>query len=264
MDTMKTFLKTLLAGSVLAAAGAASAATINIGVSYDPNAEANFLAELSGPIVQENFDGWVTQGSGPASMGGSQTQQEQGSWVDSSSSFTTNVGTFTLIENGHVNYDWLDAGDGNNLKIESAQTGESGREELSNYQGDFWLDSNDAKKVTWDFNSGGVVGKQFDAFGFFIADAADVSATLTLHFANGSSSDAYAIPYEQPNGQVGYLTVKSSESIVGGTLTFDNSAYNDGWGIDDITVGTLPEPGTLLLMGLGLIGLGAARRRAAK
>lgn len=269
---MKIFTKTLLAGGVLLAASAAQAATIDIGISYDPNAEADYISLLKPGYVQENFDSLGIQGTGPSnSYGGTHLENQQLSWEDSNPMFNTNVGTFTLVGNGHEPVNGLDANDGDNLKIESAYdrdaltgTGEFGREELATYDGDFWLDSNDATEVTWDFNSGGVVGKVYDTFGFYVADPADIAAQLTLHFDDGTYSESFTIPFGQSNGNVGYVTVKSDMNIVGGTLTFDNSASNDGWGIDDVTVGRLPEPGTLLLMGLGLLGLGAARRRAAK
>ncbi|WP_347330120.1 PEP-CTERM sorting domain-containing protein [Marinimicrobium locisalis] len=263
---MKTFTKSLLAGGIMLAAGAANAANINIGISYDPSAESNFQALLKSPYVTEDFDNLGVQGTGAASYGGGGQAGQQLSWVDSKPTFDTNVGTFTLVQAGQVyTHADLAADDGDNLKIESAATGEFSREPLSSDgPDDFWLDSNDAKEVTWDFDSGDVVGTNYDAFGFYLADPADVAAQLTLHFTDGTSSDALTIPFEQVNGSVGYVTVKSDMSIIGGTLTFDNSASNDGWGIDDVTVGKLPEPGTLLLMGLGLLGLGAARRRTAK
>lgn len=269
---MQFLKKSLLAGSVLLAASVSQAANISIGISYDPSAEADYKALLKSGYVQENFDNLDPQGSGSAYYsGGSHLENQQRSWENSSPSFSTDVGTFSLIQGGHKSVNGLDSNDGANLKIESAYnrntktgTGEFGREALSTYEGDFWLDSNDAREVTWDFNSGAVAGRVFDSFGFYIADPADVAAQLTLKFSDGSYSDAYVIPFQQSNSNVGYVTVKSDANIVGGTLTFDNSANNDGWGIDDVTVGRLPEPGTLLLMGLGLLGLGAARRRAVK
>ncbi|NRR30725.1 PEP-CTERM sorting domain-containing protein [Oxalobacteraceae bacterium] len=36
------------------------------------------------------------------------------------------------------------------------------------------------------------------------------------------------------------------------------------FGIDNLNVSAVPEPATYLMMGLGLAGLGLARRRAAK
>jgi len=273
---MKLLAKTLLAGGGLALASTASAASINLSISFDPNAEANFKDLLKPGYVAEDFDSLPQQGSGPQSFnGGSASQNDQASWVDSNPTFNTNVGTFTLEEAGQVfaTSGGFDDGDGNelvsetdgdNLKIESEDTGEFGREALSDYQGDFWLDSNDAKQVNWKFDSGAVYGKSFNAFGFYIADPADIQAQLKLKFENGTESDAFTIPFGQDNANVGFVSVTSDVGVSGGTLYFNNSEPNDGWGIDDVTVGRLPEPGTLLLMGLGLLGLGAARRRAAK
>ncbi len=261
---MKTFAKSLLAGSVLLAAGAVNAANIDISISYDPNAEADFQAMLAG-WVAEDFNNLGVQGTGSQYDASGGQAGQQLSWEDSSSVFSTKVGTFSLVEAGQTyTHNDLAADDGDNLKIESTNTGEFSRQVLANDGAeDFWLDSNDAREVTWNLTSASLVGKNYDAFGFYIADPADIAASLTLTFVDGSSSSA-TIPFEQLNGSLAYVTVKSDMTIVGGTMTFDNSASNDGWGIDDVTVGKLPEPGTLVLMGLGLLGLGAARRRAAK
>ena len=255
---MNTLLRSLIAGSALVAASASQAGIV---ISFDSNAsaaEAAFVASVAPGAVVENFDGL---GTNPQYVNtGSLTHKEQWSWENHASSFVTNVGTFKLVTPGQGPV----TGDNINhkeLNIESANTGEFGRESLSTYDGDLWLDSNDAKDVTWTF--GAPLSGDFNAFGFYIADATDRGATLTLKFKDGSAATtSITIPAFQSNGNLGYVTIKSTDSIVGGVLSFKNSTGADGWGIDDITVGYVPEPGALMLMGLGLLGLGAARRRS--
>ncbi len=252
---MKTFLKTLLASSVLVAAGAAHAANINVSINSDAGAaEAAFLGSLLSGTATETFDDEATNGN--AVIDASLDQQHQ--WRDRASSYSTDVGTFTLTSAGQS----LSNPHNDELMIEGRMTGEFGRQILED--GDYWLDSNDAREVVWTL--GAPLSGSFNAFGFQLADASDISANLTLSFSDGSSSNWDMINYSQPNGNLKYVTVTSDQDILGGTLTFSNSTSNDGWGVDNITVGTVnvPEPGSLLLMGLGMLGLGAARRRTAK
>jgi len=226
---MKAFTKTLLATGLLTAASA-QAATVSLTVYDDAEAgSTSFNSSLFKTVAYEDFNGLGDTQVLDHNMDG--IAEDQDSWENKSSSFSTNVGTFTLNEAGQFGDNYFRE----ELMIESTETGEFGRQALANdYEAEevakaenFWLDSNDAEKVTWEFGDQVYPeGESFNAIGFFLADAVDQGATLTL--------------------------------------IFQNSTGSDGWGVDNIKLGRLPEPGTLLLMGLGLLGLGAARRRAAK
>lgn len=245
---MKFLAKTCLVGG-FTVAFAAHAAAIDISVHDDAaTARANYESRVEDQSITEDFNdlaGTRVTGDGPHE-----------SWEGSSNSYNTDVGTFTLTDpgqpaSGNENI--------NELMIESNATGEFGRSVLAD--DDLWMDSNDAEEVVWDLGGSLSGAGPFDSFGFQLADAADVSADLTLNFADGEGMASTTIPFELSNGNLRYVTLKSDRNIVGGQLTFNNSTLDDGWGIDNVTVGKLPEPGALLLMGLGLLGLGAARRR---
>lgn len=247
---MKLFVKSLLAGgALLAAASTTQAAVININVFDDAaTAEAHFLSTLHSHVT-EDFDNLPLHGFSQTGNSNSQLN-----WVDTATSFTTSVGEFVLVTPGDT--DPLDAERSTELKIENSSTGEEGREVASKN----WLDSNDARVVEWNISIGGA---PFNALGFYLADANDQGARLLLKLTDGSEVDAtYQLTSALPNGSIKYVTLTSDVSISSATLIFDTgNKGRDGWGVDNVTVGTVPEPGTLLLLGLGLLGLGAARRR---
>ena len=253
---MKSFIKTLLAGgTLLAAASASQAAVININVFDDAAAaEALFLDKLQSHVT-EDFENWQVVGFSSLNEAGQPKKNHQLLWVDTATTFTTKVGNFTLVKPGGT--DKYDHERSTELKIENASTGEDGREKVASGN---WLDSNDAKKVQWDISIG---GSPFNAIGFYLADANDQGARLILKLTDGKEVDAtYQLTTALPDGNIKYITLTSDGSIASATLIFDNGyAARDGWGLDNVTVGKVPEPGTLLLLGLGLLGLGAARRR---
>ncbi len=276
---MKTIVKSALLASAIFAT-TASAATISVKVSdlafTGPNldsaatyanavaAETAFVASLNAGSVNEDFESaaFLVNSQSVVVAGNLQQTQNQ-SWAGSNASFSTNVGTFELITEGQGSSALNDLSNAANdkLMIENSSTGEFGRSAAESKG--HWLDSNDAQKVVW--NLGAPLSSAFNAFGFYLSDSADVAGKLTLTFADQNTIDfdlETLWSNSKTNGNVRYVTVISDSSILNGKVTFDVSAKNDGWGIDNITVGTVPEPGSILLMGLGLLGLGAARRRA--
>lgn len=252
----KTTAIALLVGSTATSQAAILTSFVQNANSSDTaaqDAEAAFLASLHRGAVTESFDdfGDVT----PVVTGSQQT-----SWVQTAPSFSTAVGAFTNLMSGAGG----DPEKPHNLMIESRETGEFGREVLASSSTDLWLDSNDARIVAWDFSG---FDDRFDAFGFYIADAVDQGAELTLHFAGGSTDTVLLDPFTplsgEPNGNLGYFSVRTEFSLLGASLSFLNSMDRDGWGIDDVTVGRVPEPGALGLLGLALAGFGGLRRRRA-
>jgi hypothetical protein len=248
-----------LAGALLAsmlAVSSANAALINIqvttGATQAAAAEANFLGLANPGYITETFNLWDMSGF-------TDTGVQQSSWVATSSFFNTAAGTFTVLQgavadNGEVNPD--------KLMIESIQTGEFGRD-TTKAAGDFWLDSNDVEQMTWDLGS---VNASFDSLGFYMVDANDNGAQLILRFSDGTTSNI-VIPTGASNGAVAYIRLISNVSIKFATILFDNNGNsttartNDGYSIDNVTVASVPEPTALALLGLGLLGFAAARKR---
>lgn len=255
MDRIK---KSLMGLSVFAVASASQAATVSI--TFNSNAaaaETAFVASLNGPTVMENFN----------SLGGAYVNggTEQTSWESKSATYNTNVGTFTLITPGQT--------DDNNvfndeLMIESKRTGEYGRESLATSADDLWLDSNDAEKVEWDL--GAPLSGSFNALGFYLADADDVGGYLTITFTDNTTTtlDLFS-KGKLANSNLAYVSIISDQNILNAKITFDmlsmanpNQPFSsDGWGIDDVTIGSVPEPTPLLLIGIGLVSLGISRRK---
>ena len=120
-----------------------------------------------------------------------------------------------------------------------------------------WLDSMDSREMR--FSIAGL----YHAVGFYITDPNDVGGLFDIVFADQS-----AVSYDmndiftgsQTDGSAFYLGFVSDIAIE--SLAFHSNHANDGFGIDNVTVGKVPEPGTLALLGLGLFGLGLMRRKA--
>lgn len=250
---MKRALATKTAGIALASLfslSAANAAVMNVtlsgpGTATAEAAEATFLSYLK-DTTTEDFEGFTA------------ATDSSGQTVN----INTGVGTFTQLQTGGngATEACNDGGfscTGGLAILDSTTSPFIGRYPMPDEPGNNnWLDSMDSQEM--EFSISGM----FKAVGFYMTDPNDVGGLLDIVFEDDTTAtynmnDIFT--GAQGEGAAYYLGFISDVAIT--SLVFKSNHTNDGFGIDNVTVGQVPEPGTLALMGLGLMGIGMMRRR---
>ncbi len=230
---MNTF-KLISTASLLVFSMSTQASSIFFGEDLNPNgsqansmaASTSFQSNLTG-VGTEDFESFAPNTSGPIAI-----------------DFGV-AGTATLSGNG-------DIGSG----------GGSGRFATSGTQ--YWETNDD---FVIDFSVAVV------AFGFFGTDIGDFGGQITLDFLSGGTTQfTVDNTVSAPDGSLLFWGV-IDEANPFTRITFGNTNSSDWFGFDDMTIGVasqvvptnpVPVPATLALFGLGLAGLGFARKKAQK
>ena len=242
MNRTKHLLGLLAAGSLLvsgtAIAGPISFTMSPVGTSSNMSApraaERAFLATLVSGVVTEDFEDIAvgTQGS----------------------PISTDVGSFSMEVAGSGGLCRTSCGDG--VIVLDAGSSIFGGRFNTTVGGSNWLDSFDAQEFRFTPNAG------INSIGFYITDPNDSGGRFTFNTTTGTETVDFGSIFGGglSNGRAFYLTFTSADDITGLTIFSNNG--DDGFGVDDVTIG-VPEPGTLALLGMGLLGAGLARRRRA-
>ncbi|WP_421842867.1 PEP-CTERM sorting domain-containing protein [Marinobacter algicola] len=236
-------LKTVGAIGVLlgACTWAGAAPILNIssqGAAAAAAAELDFLSTAHSGYLTETFDDntFYTVGS-------------QASTITSSvgvGDFTSAVpGSGGLCDSGPYN-----CNDG--LAVLNASASPfSGRYAIS---GNNWLDSMDARQMVISPAAG------FNSMGFYITDPNDAGGRFSIGGVDFSFNDIFGSALG--NGRVYYVSLYDAAGL-GDVSIFSNNP-DDGYGIDNVTVANVTEPGTLALLALGLLGIGLSLSRKSK
>ena len=124
--------------------------------------------------------------------------------------------------------------------------------------GSQFLDSNDTTGMGLIID----IGEAFSTIAFSLTDAADVGATMTITGANNAVL-ATASLSDLANSNLQLVTITFDMPTTFAAISLSNDRLNDGFGIDDVYVGTVPLPASALLMlaGLGAISVLRTKRR---
>lgn len=247
-------MKRALLTSTLLLSGALVAGSAHAGLSFSiggdgtlgaaRSAETAFLASLApGSATTEDFES-----TAPGKVG---------------TGFSTGAGLFELLAEGTTGACQTTGFGCDELAVldndfnRGSGPGYNGRYNTTS-GGDNWLDSNDARA----FSFSPIGGRT--AVGFFITDANDAGGRYDITLTNADRSETRTNLFGGGlgNGRVYYLSFRSDQAIT--SIRIDTNNRNDGFGIDDLTVARVPEPGSLALLGIALAGIGAAARRRAR
>jgi hypothetical protein len=238
---MKTAIKLAAAGIALSVSAWASAVPVltisGQGNAASAAAETAFLATLGGSQITETFD---TAGY---------TAGAQSLTINSAAG----VGSFTSVSQGSGGA--CDNGgyscSAGLAVLDASTTPFNGRFSVSP---DNWLDSMDATKMTFSPTAG------YNALGFFMTDPNDAGGRFDIGGVGFNFTDVFGSA--MGSGKIFYITLYDTAGL--GDISIFSNDQGDGYGLDNVTIGSVsvPEPGTLALFALGLMGLGIARKSA--
>jgi hypothetical protein len=189
----------------------------------------------------------------------------------SDSELSTAVGTFTTLGGVGTGATAIDKNNGKNLlergqnlairKDDDTPHSNGGRQNTSNGVGDVtYLDSNDTEGFKW---TAGIGGSLFNRLWFTLTDPSDQGKTLTIT-ANNNTTQSFQIPSPQINGGIFNIEIAFDSDVSSAMVSLAKNGTNDGFSIDNATVGAVPLPAAAWLL-LGVSGaLVAAKRRSAR
>lgn len=246
MNKLRTIIATGLLFGASSLASAAPILTISDeGESAALLAESNFLASLQSGFITETFETFEKDGV---------TYNNPG---DQTLTFTSQagVGTFSSEEAGEgglCDTNGYDCDKGLAV-LDGGPTGTSPFDGRFAVSGDNWLDSMDAQHMKISPTAG------FNAIGFFMTDPNDAGGEFTVNTTSFDFGEIFKAGLS--SGEIYYVTIFDGSGL--GDISIFTHNEDDGFGLDNVTLGSVavPEPGTLALLGLGLVGLLLARQR---
>jgi hypothetical protein len=124
-----------------------------------------------------------------------------------------------------------------------------------------WLDSNDTRGMRWDVSG----PSEFDAVGFLLTDVADVGGVFSVGVNDTLFENVIGANGRERDGAIHLVSIVLPEMTDELTLKLQNDTLDDGFGIDEATVGDVapvpvPPAAALILTGFGALALVRRRR----
>ena len=125
---------------------------------------------------------------------------------------------------------------------------------------DTYLDSNDTRGFRWVAKTAN--SDHFDRLLFTLTDPSDQGKDLTI--SAGGFSETFEIKARQDNGEIFNVLIGFSTAVNEATISMAKTGLNDGFSVDNVTVGAVPLPAAAWLLIAASGGLIVAKRRQAK